>query len=133
MSSTDSTDQKCLRRSRRQAKTVKKFVGEVNLRQRGTGRCIKRKRSKKRSHKRSHRKKVSNNKRSHRHGNTLSERQVRQEVSKRIKPLISATLKAQDKANHASQISYKLRKKLVARDSKLQSATQRIVTLSERV
>ena len=133
MSSMHPTEQKCLRRSRRQAKTVEKFVGEVNLRQRGTGHCIKRKPNKKRFRSQSRRRKKTCNKRPHRHGNTLSERQVRQEVSKRIKPLISETLKAQDRANHANQIAYKLRKKLVTSDNKLQNATQRIVTLSERV
>ena len=110
MSSMHPTEQKCLRRSRRQAKTVEKFVGEVNLRQRGTGHCIKRKPNKKRFRSQSRRRKKTCNKRPHRHGNTLSERQVRQEVSKRIKPLISETLKVQDRANHANQIVYKLRK-----------------------
>ena len=109
-----------VRRSTRERKKHDMFVGETGLRQRGTG-C------------RYKKKNPLCIKRPHRHGNLIGERQVRQEANKRLRPLIEATIKAQDQAKTAKQVVVKLKKKIKQRDSKLEAATHRITELSKRV
>ena len=111
-----------VRRSIRTKKSRDMYIGETRIRQRGTGvRRVKKPQS------------PFCIKRAHRHGNRIDERQVRQEANKRLRPLIEATIKAQDQAKAAKQVVSKLTKQVKQRDSKLEAATHRITELSKRV
>ena len=110
-----------MRRSLRKRKAVVKYECDTKVRHRGTGRRIVKKSA------------TGDNplKRKHIHGNVISERQVRNEVRKRLSPLIESILQSKRKTNSAQKTISKLKKKLHNRNEKLIYSTNRIDDLSK--
>ena len=110
-----------MRKSLRKRKVVVKYECDTKIRHRGTGRRIVKKRD------------TDDNplKRKHIHGNVISERQVRNEVRKRLSPMIESLQEAKRKTNSAQKTILKLKKKLRNRNEKLICSTNRIDDLSK--